>query len=284
MLALQANAAYAFITGVLATVNPCGFVLLPTYLTYFLGVEGARPGTQRAALTRALLVSGAVSAGFFTVFLVIGIITRSLTDWIQYEAADYLSMAMGALMIAIGVAMLFGKHLPFVTPKIDAGGRSLSVPSMFVYGMSYAIASIGCTLPVFTNVILGQVGRNGFLSGVTSIAIYGLGMGLTLSALTVSLALARTGLLALLRRVMTHLDLVSGVVLVLAGAYLLWYGYSAKRNRNSTVTDRAFDLSAWFQNRFLGIGAGWLFAVLGGITLAAIGVVMFSRRRSESRT
>ena len=282
MLALQVEAAYAFITGVVATVNPCGFVLLPTYLTYFLGVEGARPGTQRAALTRALVVSGSVSAGFFSVFLVIGIITRTLTSWIQYEAADYLSMAMGLLMIVIGVSMLFGKHLPFVTPKLDAGGRSLSVPSMFVYGVSYAIASIGCTLPTFTP-LLGQVSRNGLISGVTTVAIYGIGMGLTLSALTVSLALARTGLLATLRRVMTHLDLVSGIVLVLAGLYLIWYGYTAKKSRSSAVTDRAFDLSSWFQNRFLSIGAGWLFAVLGGITLAAFGVILVSRRRSERR-
>ena len=29
--------AYAFTTGMLATVNPCGFAMLPAYLSYFLG-------------------------------------------------------------------------------------------------------------------------------------------------------------------------------------------------------------------------------------------------------
>ena len=54
----------SFIRGLVAAVNPCGFILLPTYLMYFLGLQGGMPGTQRATLRRALLVSAAVSAGF----------------------------------------------------------------------------------------------------------------------------------------------------------------------------------------------------------------------------
>jgi len=30
----------SFGSGLLAAVNPCGFVLLPTYLTYYLGING----------------------------------------------------------------------------------------------------------------------------------------------------------------------------------------------------------------------------------------------------
>jgi cytochrome c-type biogenesis protein len=58
----------SFGAGLLAAVNPCGFVLLPTYLMYFLGVSG-RPGTQRSTVRRALLVSAALSAGFMTIFI-----------------------------------------------------------------------------------------------------------------------------------------------------------------------------------------------------------------------
>lgn len=49
----------SFGSGLLAAVNPCGFVLLPTYLMYFLGVSG-RPGTQRSTVRRALGECGAV--------------------------------------------------------------------------------------------------------------------------------------------------------------------------------------------------------------------------------
>jgi len=59
-----------FLRGMVATVNPCGFILLPTYLLYFLGVE-AHNGVvdERASVRRALLVGSAVSAGFLLVFV-----------------------------------------------------------------------------------------------------------------------------------------------------------------------------------------------------------------------
>ncbi len=49
-----------FVAGMLAAVNPCGFVLLPTYLMYFLGLNSgadANPVTQRLALRKALCVA-----------------------------------------------------------------------------------------------------------------------------------------------------------------------------------------------------------------------------------
>ena len=39
-----------FLRGMVATVNPCGFVLLPTYLMYFLGVEAPQRRRRRASL------------------------------------------------------------------------------------------------------------------------------------------------------------------------------------------------------------------------------------------
>ena len=39
-----------FLRGMVATVNPCGFVLLPTYLMYFLGVEAAQRCGRRAGV------------------------------------------------------------------------------------------------------------------------------------------------------------------------------------------------------------------------------------------
>ena len=64
MLALDSDTlGLAFARGMLASVNPCGFVLLPTYLLYFLGVEASGTSTdQRASVRRALLVGASVRA------------------------------------------------------------------------------------------------------------------------------------------------------------------------------------------------------------------------------
>ena len=78
----------SFGSGLLAAVNPCGFVLLPTYLMYYLGLSG-RPGESGAregAVARALVVSLSLSGGFMSVFLVVGSISRLFTDWINQNA------------------------------------------------------------------------------------------------------------------------------------------------------------------------------------------------------
>jgi cytochrome c-type biogenesis protein len=277
---ISGNFAFAFGAGMLATVNPCGFVLLPTYLSYFLGVEGARPGSQRSSIARALVVSAAVSLGFFSVFLVIGLITRWGFTWIRDSASGWLSLVIGALMLIFGVVTLFGIHLPVLTPKLDAGGRGRSLRSMFVYGIAYAVASIGCTLPVFAGSVLGQVNAAGFVGGVLSVATYGLGMGLVLSALTVSLALARSGLLVMLRRAMARIDLFSGAILILAGVYLLLYGWVAIDPIHhdvgvvNTVENWQGSVQTWVNNH-RGL-LGWL---AGLVTVVAIAATRLGRRR-----
>ena len=83
----------SFIRGMVAAVNPCGFILLPTYLMYFLGLQGTMPGSQRATMRRAVIVSAAVSAGFLSVFLIAGIISYNFTSWIN-ENAKYATGVM----------------------------------------------------------------------------------------------------------------------------------------------------------------------------------------------
>ena len=94
-----------------AAVNPCGFVLLPTYLMYFLGLEAARADSQRASVRRALLVSAAVTAGFMAVFVVVGAISTWFTSWIV-EHAKYVTGVVGVALVVLGIAMLFGYKLP----------------------------------------------------------------------------------------------------------------------------------------------------------------------------
>lgn len=216
------NLSLAFITGMLAAVNPCGFILLPTYLLYFLGLSSSQAGVERAPIGRALTVSLAVSGGFMAVFLVVGLITEFATNWVNANA-KYLTGAIGVVLVVLGIAMLFGYRLPINTPKLDAGGRDRTTWSMFVYGIAYAIASIGCTLPLFVVNLFGAAKRHGVAAGLANIGMYGLGMALLVTALTVTLAVANLGLLKVLRRGMQYVEMVAGAFVLLSGLYLLWY-------------------------------------------------------------
>lgn len=230
----------SFGSGLLAAVNPCGFVLLPTYLMYFLGVSG-RPGTQRATVRRALLVSAALSAGFMTVFVIVGGISRLFTDWLN-QNAKYVALLIGIGLVVLGIAMLFGYRLPFSTPKLETGKRDQTIMSMYIFGLAYAIASIGCTLGPFSATVLGTIDTDGFFQGIIAVVLYGAAMSLLISTLTVTLALAQGGLLKSLRIGMKYVEIASAIVMILSGLYLTWYWFNDIRDKyDDNLTGRVLN-------------------------------------------
>jgi cytochrome c biogenesis protein CcdA len=265
IFALEGNFAYSFMLGVLAAVNPCGFVLLPAYLLYFLGIDS---NNQQAPVKRALVVSAAVSSGFLLVFIIIGTISRLFTQWIELNA-KYAGLLIGLALVVMGVAMLAGWKPSFITPTI-AGQRDRSLRAMFIFGIAYAVASIGCTIGFLTTAIFGSIGVHGFASGVISIVLYGAGMALLVSTLTVTLAVAKGGLLRVLRNGLRYMDKLAAGFIVLTGLYLSWYWYvaiserSSAGNVTSNVENWQSDVAAFLQRQ----GAwrlAFVFAVVIGL-------------------
>lgn len=268
MIAFDGRLATSFSAGLLAAVNPCGFVLLPTYLLYFLGMENTRPGAQRSSVRRALAVSLAVSGGFMTVFVIIGTIVKLSSNWLVAKSS-WLSLAFGVLLIIFGIAMLFGYRLPFTTPKLDIGQRDRTVASMYVFGIAYAIASLGCTIGPFLGTVLGGFSTDGVATGIAAIALYGVGMALLVTGLTVTLAFANTALLRVLRKGMAWFEYVSGVFVLLTGVYLTWYWYSSLTEQfDGEVINTAESWQSRLQN--------WINMNESAVVTSAVVVILFA--------
>ncbi|MEY3587940.1 MAG: hypothetical protein RJA47_536 [Actinomycetota bacterium] len=276
MLGLEGNFAYSFLLGVLAAVNPCGFVLLPTYLLYYLGAESGTPGTRPAAVARALKVGAAVSAGFVSLFIVVGSITRLFTDAIS-QNAKYVSLLIGLGLVAMGIRMLTGWKPRIITPDIGTK-RDNTIRSMFMFGIAYAVASIGCTIGFLVSVILGSIGRHGYVSGVLSLVLYGLGMGLLVTSLTVAIALAKNGFVRFLRRGLRWFDTASAVLVTLTGLYLSWYWYGAITDRGGDgVTGR---VDRWQSSvaSFLQEQGAWRLAAVFAVVIGGAVFIVRGRR------
>ncbi|HLM64105.1 MAG TPA: cytochrome c biogenesis protein CcdA [Acidimicrobiales bacterium] len=299
--------ALALALGMVATVNPCGFAMLPAYLSYFLGIDGAGSGdvTSRSAAARvdgpgksaaafavsvaqAVRVALAVSVGFLAVFALAGTLVRQTSVPI-YDNAPWISIVIGLALLVLGVAMLFGFELVTRLPRLDRGGRARTVPSMFVFGVSYAIASLGCTLPLFLSTVAGAIERESLADGLVTFGAYALGMTLVLTALTVAIALARTSLLRLLRRTQPYVGRVAGGLVALAGAYVALYGWLEVRTLRTTgeipesgitdtVTNWSYDVSEWITD----VGAVRI-AVVVGLALAALAFALSLRARPRPR-
>lgn len=267
--------------GLLAAVNPCGFVLLPTYLMYYLGVSGREEVPVERGVSRALNVSLSVSAGFMTVFIIVGSISRLFTDWLN-QNAKYVALVIGIGLFALGIAMLFGYRLPFSTPKLDIGDRARdrTFVSMYLFGVAYAIASIGCTIGPFSATVLGTIDTDGFVAGLVAIALYGVAMSLLVSALTVSIALARSGLLRVLRTGMRYVEIASAIIMILSGSYLAWYWFNDIREKyDDDLTGRVIGwqerLSQWIDGNRASV------AVIMGLVVVtgAVGGTVVRRQR-----
>ncbi len=274
---VEGSFTYSLLLGMLAAVNPCGFVLLPTYLVAYLSVSDDTDVATR--LRRSLVVGGSVSAGFLVVFLIVGAISRLFTNWIEINA-KYASLVVGLALTVMGIRMLSGWRPRIWVPALGGESRRNGVVGMFAFGVVYAIASIGCTIGLLTTAILGSFTRDGLVSGVLSVVMYGFGMALFVTALTTTLAFAKTALVRGGRGVMSVVSYVSSGLVLITGIYLAWYWYVAITEQ-SDQGDILRALGNWqttIVNRISDIGALPV-AVACGIIVA---LAWFAARRRTS--
>jgi cytochrome c biogenesis protein CcdA len=286
---IDAPLAIAFGSGMLATVNPCGFAMLPAYLAYFLTAEGGGRST-RATIARSLSVGLAVSAGFLAVFSAVGLAIVHLSARVN-AWTPWATIVIGAALAVLGFAMVRGFEPVISLPKLDKGGRERTVASMFLFGMSYAVASISCALPLFTSAVVGTFRREDALSSFAVFVAYGLGMTLVLLALTVSMGMAHQTLVHSLRKAMPYVTRASGALLVIVGAYLVHYGWYERRVAaghfgNSRVVDLVTgwsdDVSTWVNDLgYTRVGLLLALALLAVLT-ATFGLRSRSRSGSSS--
>lgn len=278
---IDVSFAYAFTVGMVVAVNPCGFPMLPAYLSYFTSLDDDESDWGSRVL-RGIWSGLAVAIGFLAVFGGLGIPINAGVTAI-YEVMPWLTILIGVALAALGVAMLAGWKLVLAIPRLERGGRSRRFGSMVLYGVSYAIASLGCSLPLFLVVVAGTTRRANALSGALAFASYAAGITVVLLAVSVAMALARESLVRVLRSALRYVDRASGVLLVLVGAYLIWYGVFAAGQSSTAITPFAWversstDSSTWLRD------AGTTFGVVVALAVAAAGAVAaISRARRRS--
>lgn len=278
----------AFSAGMVATVNPCGFAMLPAYLSYFVGIDDG--ATSRVAILRsALLVGSVVSAGFLFVFGLAGVAISGLLTGIGrtevIEWIPWLALLVGIAVAALGIAMVAGYELVVGLPEGRRWRRGRGYRKVFAFGTSYAVASLSCTLPVFLTVVATQFTSRSFIGGVTIFLAYALGMGTVLLGVTVVLALGKRRLVDRLRASGRGLNRISGVVLLLAGGWIVWFWTTAIRSGASAIgasTSFAFveNLSQSALN-FVSDNTGLVALGFFGVITAAVVVISRGSRPSE---
>ena len=284
--------AFPYSLGLVAAFNPCGFALLPAYLSYFVGVEQRAEGTDEpsgtgmlAAVLRAIVVGLTLTAGFVAVFGAFGVLFETvLSQGAVFDRIGYVTMAIGVGMGLLGIWLLTGRGINLRLPKVGRATEGRGLSSVFVFGVSYAVVSLSCTIGLFIGAVASTFSDQGVADGIANFIAYAVGMGSVITFLTLALAMARTGVVGAMRRMFRWINPISGLVLVASGIYVATYGWWELQILNDPVATNP--LVDWFIE-FQADVANWISNTtperLGVLcVLGVLGALLVAWRQTET--
>jgi cytochrome c biogenesis protein CcdA len=232
---------------------------------------------RRAAVGRAVTATAAMALGFLTVFGGFGILTVSAASTVQ-RYLPYVTVLIGITLVALGIWLLGGREIT-VRIGLARGARwapTARLGSMFSYGISYAVASLSCTVGPFLAVTAAAL--RGSVLGATAVYVaYAGGFTLVVGVLAVAAAMASSAAVDRMRRIVPYVNRISGALLLVVGLYVGYYGLYEIRlfTGNGNPEDPVIAAAG----RVQGAIAGWVhqhgawpwLVVLAVLTLAALG-------------
>jgi hypothetical protein len=158
---------------------------------------------------------------------------------------------------------------------------------MVLFGMAYAVASLGCAVGPFLAIVVSSLRAGSMVHGIALFVAYAAGMGLVIGVVALAVALVRVSAVARLRRAAAIVPRLGGAVLLIAGAYVAYYGWyelrlvkDLKTSGHDPVVNLASDLQHRLSEAIDNVGAGWLTLSLVALVLAGIAS---SRPRASRR-
>jgi cytochrome c biogenesis protein CcdA len=275
----------AFAAGTVAAFNPCGFAMLPAYLTLVIQRDG---GGQLHALGRALAATAAMAAGFLAVFGLFGLLTVSVASTVQ-QHMPYVTVVIGIVLVALGVWLLSGRELPgWSFGKGARWAPTARLGSMVGYGAGYALASLSCTAGPFLAVTGSSLRQGSALTVAAVYAAYAAGIALVVGVLAVAVALASGAVIDRMRRVLPYVNRISGVILIPVGLYVAYYGWYELRLFGSEAVGPAEDPVITAAGRLQRTLAGWVYQSgtwpwLLSLGALVVGAVVAARWRRSVR-
>lgn len=209
-----------FAAGVFATFNPCGFAMLPAYMTMLISSHRESESLPKL-VGKALQFAALMALGIVTIFALFAVVIFPISTSIQ----AYLPIAtitIGVLLIAAGVATLSGRS-PYLKKLWSPNtAPSTRLKSLYLYGVTFALGSISCTIgPLLA--ATSKALELTFLESLRIYLIYATGISVTIAILAL-IALFSQKTLSKIRNSMKIIERASSAFLVLVGLYLIIFG------------------------------------------------------------
>jgi len=204
---------WPFTAGVFVLLSPCGYALIPGYISYHLGAEVTFSRAIKGGIISTIGLIAVFSILGFMSLLVSGVIRPYLTLLVFFSAI---------VMISFGVLITIGFNFKSTYFQIGVPDKR-GMMGFFVFGIAYGLGAAGCTSPIFFTVILSAVINSGTFGGLLSFIAYAFGVGIPLMITSIFVATAKRSLLSKINSITPKLHKFSGITMILVGVYLIYY-------------------------------------------------------------
>ena len=227
--------ALALVAGVASFFSPCAFPLLPGYLSaYYLA--GHKEHGDRPAVSRGLGLGLAAALGVISFSLILGLIIAALGTGVgqslSISGAEPSQLVrvfrgvVGLVLLTLGIGQLFGWNLKprfvdaftYHTRPQRGGGRG-PARSLYLYGLGYSAAGIGCTGPILAGLMVFALSSGGFASALTAFGVFALTMGTLMLVISGLVAASRQTLITRLKAATPRIQSIASVLLILVGSF-----------------------------------------------------------------
>jgi cytochrome c-type biogenesis protein len=204
-----ASLVVGFTTGFLFSFNPVALAAIPVALAYV-----TKSHQQRVAVQYA----GAFVAGMLIVHLALGAIAGLGGLWVQKLLGRYWGVILGPLLIVLGLAWPGWVSIPL--PRITLRGRrATSVWGAGALGAAFSVAICPFCTPALV-VLLGVAAAVGSVA-FGALLLFAFALGRAVPILLGGWAVGVLEELKFLSRYQKAFELAGGILLILAGLYML---------------------------------------------------------------
>jgi len=138
------------------------------------------------------------------------------------EYMKWLAMLLGAMLIILGILNLLGKEIS-LSLSIKEPNTKSEIKEALAFGIAYAIGALGCLFPLFLIVVTQAITAPTAIEGGTYLLAYFVGMGGMMVVVILLSIFFKQFLVKSLRKILPYMNQLTGILLVLAGVYIIQY-------------------------------------------------------------
>lgn len=204
----------AFTSGIFAFFTPCSVALIPGYIGFLIKKDTG------SGVLRGIKVGLMSALGLLSVFMGIGLLVSVFGNFIA-AYSFWIGVVAGSGLIILGIYLWFGKSLTLPIPHTGSGRGGIG--GYYMFGATYALASLSCTLPIFLLIISQALSSGGARSSLIVFLIYSLTAASFMAATAFGAIRSKDLVAHYLKRALPLVTRLSPFLIIIAGVYMIYF-------------------------------------------------------------